>query len=114
MFTACQKTNNTEVAAKLEMEQATVSSEADAEANVLYDDVFDNVIGTNSEVGAGGSIGIYGRLLIKTAVRFDGVDSTSRCFTTTITSLAPGAFPKTVTVNFGSGCTGKDGHIRRG
>lgn len=61
MFTACQKSDDTEVAAKLEMEQATISSEADAEANVFYDDVFDIVMGTNSEVGLGGSIGIHGR-----------------------------------------------------
>ena len=114
LFTACQKTNNTEVAAKLELKQASISTEADAEATVLYDDVFDNVMGTNSEVGLGGSIGIYGRSAVKTSARFEGVDSTPRCFTTTITPLAPGAFPKTVTVNFGTGCTGKDGHMRRG
>ena len=51
IFTACQKTNDTEVAAKLEMEQATVSSQSDAEATVVYDDVCDKVMGTNSEVG---------------------------------------------------------------
>ena len=114
MFTACQKSDDTEVAAKLEMEQATISSEADAEANVFYDDVFDIVMGTNSEVGLGGSIGIHGRSSTKTAARFKGIDSASRCFSTTITPLAAGAFKKTVTVNFGTGCKGRDGHMRRG
>ena len=33
------------------MEQATVSSQSDAEATVVYDDVCDKVMGTNSEVG---------------------------------------------------------------
>ncbi len=115
LLVACQKNTDVQDALKEETEQAITTSEADAEADVLYDDVFDNVMGINEEVGLGGSIGVFGRSsVVNTAGRFEGTDSTQRCFTVTITPLAPGVFPKKVILDFGTGCKGKDGHIRRG
>ncbi len=113
-FGACKKSDEMSPAEKTEIELTTAGSESDAEADVLYDDVFDNVMGVNDDVGLGGSIGVYGRSSgTNTSGRFEGTDS-ARCFTVTITPITPGVFPKKVVVDFGTGCKGRDGHVRKG
>lgn len=115
MFVACQKSDDTLNSEEVEVQQATLTAEADAEADVLFNDVFDNVMGVNAEVGLSADLGVFGRPAVAaSSARFTGVDSTPHCLTVTITPLAAGAFPKTVTLDFGTGCLGRDGHIRKG
>ena len=96
--------------------QATAAS--DAEADATYDDVFDNVMGVNAEVGIGGT-GIFGQRNIQYGEEIisgvDGTDSVPPCVTVTITRLSPpAAFPVKVVIDFGTGCTGRDGRLRKG
>lgn len=117
-FTSCKKelSNNTDNTLATDTQVAT---EDDAEADVVYDDVFDNVMGVDEEVGLGAGIGIFGAAqqsgdeggVIQTTP--NGVDS-NRCFTVTRVPNTPGVFPKTVTIDFGTGCTGPDGRTRKG
>lgn len=114
-FTACQK-DTSDVADTMSDAETQLTTEDDAEADMVYDDVFVNVMGTDDEVGIGTGIGIFGRTsgAIETG-RGDGVDSAgNRCFTVTRVPAAPGVFPKTITIDFGTGCTGPDGRTRRG
>ena len=113
LFTSCQKSNtspvdNSTVTAEQQKEISS-SAQADEEASSVYNDEFDNAVGINSEVGIGTNIGIFGERTT------DGrEDSSHHCFNLTISPLTPGVFPKTVTIDFGTGCTGPRGVTRRG
>jgi len=119
LFTSCKKeiSNNTDTTVATESQ---IASEDDAEADVVYDGVFDNVVGVDEEVGLGGGIGIFGSANLADDDTGgiqpgtpNGVDSI-RCFTVTRMPNVPGVFPKTITIDFGTGCTGPDGRTRRG
>lgn len=95
-------------------------SESDGEADITYNDVYDNVMGYNGDgIGVGGGVGIFGRAASIGDGSLDPntarTDSLPPCVTVTVSPLAPGVFPKTVTINFGTvGCPGPGGHMRRG
>ncbi len=112
-FVACKKdgtTSNTEL--NTEVSSAV---QDDAEADMAYDDVFTNVMGTDADAGIGTGIGIFGRTSSGTTTgRETGVDSITPCFTVTRVPIIPGVFPKTITIDFGAGCTGLDGRTRKG
>lgn len=95
---SCQKEESNSLTPAEEENAAVATAVAETEAEVVFNDVFDNVLGVNAELGIPGA-GVFGRLQNPS-----NVDS-NRCFTVTITPLQLGVFPKTVTINFGSGCS---------
>ncbi len=115
LFASCKKENTsiepiantpTEVAASVE------TSSRDVEAEVLYDDVF-NITASVGTAEAGEDLGLGSNV--------SGIDELGainlngrRCYTITVIPNIPGVFPKTVTVNFGDGCLGRDGKFRKG
>ncbi|THU37337.1 hypothetical protein FAM09_20550 [Niastella caeni] len=113
VFSACKKHDDASGAAGKE-EFATVALESDAEAEVVFDDVFNNVMGVSSEVGIGGT-GVFGRVDVSSGStnRVEGVDSTT-CYTVITKQLGSTRFPLQITIDFGSGCTGRDGRTRKG
>jgi len=102
-----EKSNTQDPAEQYEITTSKLSSESDAEAEVVYDGVFDDVMGASDEVGVYGS-GIFGREY--------GLDTAQRCFTVRVDRPnAPRPFPVIITVTFPqSGCMGPDGRVRRG
>src|SRR5687767_1413019 len=103
LFASCQKEQDpiTDTAEKEEF--ATISSESDAEAELAFNEVFDNAIGVNAEVGLGGT-GVFtgtrrpsddlGEIVGGAA----GLDSV-HCFTVTATNLNQGAvFPLKIVI----------------
>lgn len=106
LFSACKKNNN-EANDQQQEEASMVSSEADAEAEGLFNRVFDDVLGANDDVGLSGTGVFYGRL--------DTLVPVPHCFTVTITHPANTPFPVVIVIDFGAtGCLGPDGRIRRG
>lgn len=108
VFTACKKE-----AANTEAELSTLESTInDTEADVAFDDVFNTTMGigaeTGEDLGLTTGVGVFARLEGSVAGR------TQRCFTITTAPQTPGAFPKTVTIDFKDGCLGPDGKLRRG
>ncbi|MBM3159489.1 MAG: hypothetical protein FJZ69_07000 [Bacteroidetes bacterium] len=106
---ACQKEKSAtqDPEEQYEMTVSKLSSESDAEAEIIYDNIFDDVMGASDEVGLYGS-GIFGREY--------GLDTAQRCFTVRVDRPnAPRPFPVIITVRFPqSGCMGPDGRVRRG
>ncbi len=104
---SCEKDKSDSELTPAEQEQATLaSSEAEAEADNIFDNIFDNVMGVNAEVGMGGT-GIFGG-------RVAQIDS-HHCFIVTVTRLnASSPFPVKITMDFGTGCVGRDGRLRTG
>lgn len=88
-----------------------VSSVADAESEVVFNEVFDNVMGVNNDVGLAG-VGVFGQM---SAGLIGDVARTNACPDVTKTLMsAPNIFPLKIIMDFGSGCAGRDGRIRSG
>lgn len=110
---ACKKENSGSLSPAEEEQAANYSSESEAENEVVFNDVFDNVMGVNTEVGIGGT-GIFGR--VSANGREMGTDSLPSCTKVSISFLnAPARFPVKIVIDFGvNGCLGRDGHMRYG
>jgi hypothetical protein len=120
-LTSCQKQLNetaTEDANTLTLE----ATEDDAEAEITFGDVGDQAMGADAEAGLG-QIELFGGA--NTGVNSDDVvvlgnerpvDSAQgiHCFKITVVPKDPGVFPKTITIDYGTGCKGRDGKMRSG
>lgn len=110
-LTACKKEKSTAQDETTTME----NTENNMEAQAAFDDVFDNSMGIGAEsgedLGITGSIGIYGRM---EGGNYSGRVDSNRCFTITVMPQQQGVFPKTVTIDFGAGCTAPNGRVRKG
>lgn len=106
MVLSCGKEQS--LSSEQEKEMAQVSGETGAEAENTFAETFDDVMGANNDVGVAGSGIFYGRP--------DTLSPTPRCFTVTVVRLNnTSPFPVRIIVDFGTaGCTGPDGHVRRG
>lgn len=99
---SCQKEQSQDGTDEEQEQTASqISGESDAEAEIIFNNVFDDAMGVNDEVGIGGT-GVFGRI--------------NSCPEVTVIRLnAPNPFPVRVVLDFGiSGCTGPDGHFRKG
>ena len=111
LFTACTKSDNSTPSETSTETALNASASADNQADVVYNDVTNNVMGVNSQIGVGTGIGVFvadGNNVEPWAPGWE------HCFTVTIAPETIGVFPKTVTIDFGDGCTGRDGHVRKG
>jgi hypothetical protein len=110
-FASCSKYGETSV----QTNQPTIteaSLEAEANSEIIFDDVFNNVMGVNSTVAIGGT-GIFEPANWDQPGTLE--PATAACFTLKFEFLAaPDTFPIKVTIDFGTGCTGKDGRVRKG
>jgi hypothetical protein len=117
LFTGCKK-NSSETLSAEEFEKTVVTTEAEMEADVLFDGVFDDVAGVGDDIGMGSGIGNFGRPTDGDGngeILLGRTDSNHvRCFTITVTPMQPNVFPKTVVLDFGTGCVGPDGRTRKG
>lgn len=118
LIVSCKKDTSGENLSPQDEEQATtVTSESEATSDGIFDDVFDNVMGVNTEVGIGGTGVFSGRTV-------SGLDASGRmedtytqgCMTVTVEHLSTTTiFPVRITTDFGTaGCTGPDGRTRYG
>lgn len=109
---ACKKESSSSLSPAEEEQVANYSTESETENEVVFNDVFDNVMGVNTEVGIGGT-GVFGRVAANG--RETGGDSIPSCVQVSVTLLnAPARFPMKIVIDFGTGCVGRDGHKRSG
>jgi hypothetical protein len=109
VFGSCKKETSANTAQEEFASQA--SSEADAESDDIFNEVFDNVMGVNADVGFGGT-GVFGQMSPGTS---GGTARINACPDVTITHLSSiNAFPVRILMDFGTGCTGRDGRTRSG
>jgi len=110
VFGSCQKDLSEDTNQEEEF-ASQASSEADAEADDIFNEVFDNVMGVNADVAFGGT-GVFGQMNPGTS---GGTARLTACPDVTITQLsAVDPFPVKIVMDFGTGCTGRDGRIRSG
>ena len=113
VFGSCKKESSDEEK-KQEEFASQASSEADAESDDIFNEVFDNVLGVNPDLGFGGT-GVFGQMNPGNS----GGTGTARlnaCPDVTITNVSgtPNTFPVKVVMDFGTGCVGRDGRTRSG
>jgi hypothetical protein len=105
---SCKKEKSQVLSPDEELQANIASSESDAEAENDYNNVFDDVMGVNNDVGMAGT-GMFGRVSGSS-----GIDSVYPCAIVTTVHLSNNFFPVKITIDFGTGCTGRDGHVRKG
>jgi hypothetical protein len=100
-FNSCNKDNS--------LTQETSSNLVDdyAVTEVAYEDVFNSV--DNATIAMENMMGITGKGLMESSVIL-----TDSCPTITITNPLAGIFPKTITIDYGTGCSGFNGSTRSG
>lgn len=114
----CKKENSQSgLTPQQEQDAASVNASAEAETEFASNDVFNNVLGVDNNVGIAG-VGVFGRMTAANLIneRETGVDSL-HCFAVSYVRLNADTtkfFPIRVTIDFGAGCTGHDGHTRYG
>jgi hypothetical protein len=118
---SCKKETSQTLSPQDEQEANVTASESDAEAEDVFNGIFDDVIGVNSDVGIGGT-GLFMRNRASNYetpaidARTSNIDPAPACLNITIATsgTANAPFPITITFDFGSGCTGPDAHSRKG
>lgn len=94
---ACKKDND---ANNADASQATSLAAASSTSESLYDDVF-NITTQEAESN-------------NVSARGNGTEGIESCATVTLSPADLTTFPKTMTIDFGSGCTSADGITRKG
>lgn len=110
-FTSCKK--NDDAAPNDEMNTAVDVTQSNEVAGQQFDDVFNIVLGVQSaDAGEDIGIGSGGGIMYKPG----GGETTlgDRCYTITVIPKERNVWPKTVTIDFGNGCKGEDGKVRKG
>jgi hypothetical protein len=110
---SCSKEHSNSGSPNEEENASIVSSQADGEAEMIFNGIFDDVMGANDDVGMAGT-GIFG--LREPGTNPNIVQRPDACFTLTITHQSTtDPFPVDILIDFGtSGCQGADGHVRSG
>jgi hypothetical protein len=117
-FTSCKKDESISQLGTAETDPVEVAATQEATAEdaateAQYDDVFNMTASMNrSEVGE--DLGVSANVSPLFDLGTTNNTNTARCFTITVVPNIPHVFPKTVTIDFGTGCIGRDGKYRKG
>ncbi|NOT52479.1 MAG: hypothetical protein HOP10_14510 [Chitinophagaceae bacterium] len=117
IFTSCQKENSFNNSSEVTEEEAAKFSDESSQAEASFDDAEDIAFSAADEEGNAGGFGIEGKSA-----------STSRIYLPTfhelrqrigdcpVITVTPNdsTYPKTVTIDFGDSCRGRDGKVRSG
>jgi hypothetical protein len=115
-ISSCQKESSINAVTETDPTELAATQEAtaqEAEAETQFDDVFNITASMNtSEVGE--DLGVSANVSGLFELGSTTTTNTGRCFTITVVPNIPRVFPKTVTIDFGTGCLGRDGKFRKG
>ncbi|NMC40075.1 MAG: hypothetical protein GYA43_02705 [Bacteroidales bacterium] len=98
-FTACQKDS-----APIDQDSVNLADD-DAVTNVVFDDIFSTVDNASQ---------MMEDVLGKGDAKGGEYVMTDSCPTVTVSSTSPDVWPKTITIDYGTGCTGFNGSTRAG
>jgi hypothetical protein len=111
MLFSCQKDLSTTNNESLTEDQATAYSEESSMAEASFDDAEDVATTAADEEGNASEFGINGRLFAPSFIELRA--AIGDCATITVTPN-DSTYPKTITIDFGNGCLGRDGKFRSG
>lgn len=106
IFFACGKGNEATPTTNENDNKALAAASYEAQASTLYDDLFDVALAAGDEQGFNSS----GRKATGTPGQF----KLGQCYEFSVDDVTIDKWPKILTLNFGTGCTGTDGRVRAG
>ncbi|SEK56758.1 hypothetical protein SAMN04488505_101449 [Chitinophaga rupis] len=106
IFFACSKSNEATPDTNANDNKALAAASYEAQASTLYDDLFDVTLSVGDDQGLNTS----GRKATGTPGQF----KLGACYKFNIDDVTIDKWPKTLTLDFGTGCTGTDGRVRAG
>lgn len=116
-LTGCKKETSLTTSTEITEQEAaaTITAAADeALAEEQFDDVFNITASVAAEDAGGEELGMGTNVSAAFGEPGTRPSRTGRCFSVSVVPNIPGVFPKTVTVDFGNGCLGRDGKYRKG
>ncbi len=116
MLAGCKKDDSITSATTETPEEISATQQASADealSEEQFDDVFNITASMNSGL-AGEDLGVGANVSGLDELGSTTPTNPTRCFTVTVVPNIPGVFPKTVTIDFGNGCVGRDGKTRKG
>jgi hypothetical protein len=120
IFTSCQKENSftTSSSSSVTEEQAATLSDESTQAEASLDDADDVSFTAAEEEGNAGGFGLEGKSASNTGRQFlpnffELRERIGDCATITVVPN-DSTYPKTVTIDFGDSCRGRDGKVRKG
>ncbi len=117
IFTSCQKENSLTNSPAVTEEEAANLSEESSQAEASFDDAEDIGFTAAEEEGNAGGFGVEGKTATQNRVFlphfFELRERIGDCATITVTPN-DSTYPKTVTIDFGDSCRGRDGKVRSG
>jgi hypothetical protein len=108
---SCQKDFSSSKADPLTEEETSTFSEESSVAEASYEDVTDVAQTAAEEEGNASELGLNGRSYLPLFVELRA--SIGDCATVTV-SPNDSTYPKTITIDFGDSCKGRDGKVRSG
>ena len=115
-FTSCKKDDNVSSVTDnnpIELAATQEATTQEAETEAQYDDVF-NITASMNSSQVGEDLGVGANVSGLFELGSTNTTNTTPCFTITVVPNIPHVFPKTVTIDFGTGCLGRDGKYRKG
>ncbi|HEV7783146.1 MAG TPA: hypothetical protein VGO58_17845 [Chitinophagaceae bacterium] len=117
IFTSCQKESSLNTSTEVTEAEATELADESLQVEASFDDAEDVAMIAAEEEGNAGGFGIEGRTATAGRIYLPAfLELRARigdCATITVTPN-DSTYPKTVTIDFGNGCTGLDGKFRSG
>lgn len=114
VFGSCKKSDVSNITGSNESKAATLSDSSTVAENAYYDVLNNAVVGYSDNASAMGASIQRGKTTVN-STETNGLGSGHiSCATYTISDSTPGHYPKTLTLDFGTGCTSIDGIKRTG
>lgn len=111
-FTSCKK-NDAVTPEDNNLDEAVSVAQSNELSASEFNDVFNIALGVQSD-DAGEDIGIGTGAGIMYKPGGGATTLGDRCYTVTVVPKEKNVWPKTITIDFGSGCKGEDGKVRKG
>lgn len=117
IFTSCQKENSINNSSEVTEEEAAKLSDESSQAEASFDDAEDIALTAADEEGNAGGFGVEGKTAssgrIYLPTFYELRQRIGDCPVITVTPN-DSTYPKTVTIDFGDSCRGRDGKVRSG
>lgn len=112
VISSCKK-DNANSPQDPDLNEAVDVAQSNEVSSQAFDDVFNISMGVQAS-DAGDDIGIGTGEGILYKPGSGAADLGEHCFTVTVVPKGKNVWPKTATIDFGKGCTGQDGKVRKG
>ncbi len=107
IFFACSKNNEAGPTTDQNDNETLTAASYEAQISTLYDDLFDVALESSQEQGLGSKNG-------RVVPRNPAALKLGNCYNPDLDDATMDKWPKTLTLDFGAGCTGIDGRVRSG